>query len=287
MSDAVRQLAQEKHELEGKQLVEIRKDGAVGIVLLDDPGALNPISTHAGGMEDQIVDAIVEFEGDPDVRVIVIGANGRAFSSGADFRGPSLGVYGNDGQIQRALAKLTTVDEQRNWSMWYVLDNVSKPLVAAVHGWAIGGGWEIAMWCDLIFADRTAKFSLTQAKVGLPPAFATHFLSRACGRWKAAELCYSGRVVEAEEAEALGLVTRLVDEGKDLEAAIEAAKQMAESDPALLSAIRGQLMRATLTTPEWELNRRDFTLVRLSDAYRDRMMRWRDSQGKTAGISEH
>lgn len=278
-------MSDETHPLAGKKLVETRREGGVGVVLLDDPDALNPISTHEGGMEDQIVEAIVEFESDPEVRVIVVGANGRAFSSGADFRGPSLQVYGTDGQVLRGMASLTSIDERQNWSMWYVLNNVSKPLIAAVHGWAIGGGWEIAMWCDLIIADRTARFSLTQVKVGLPPAFATHFLTRACGRWKATEICYSGRAVDVDEAERLGLVTEVVPEGQDLTRAIEIAQSYSESEPALLSAMRGQLVRAAIATPEWELNRRDFTLVRITDAYQERMDRWRESRGKTAGIS--
>jgi enoyl-CoA hydratase len=268
-----------------KKLVEVRRDGDVGIVLLDDPEALNPISTHYGGMEDQIVDAVAELEAEEEIRVIVIGANGRAFSSGADFRGPSLAVFGTDRQVRRAIASLTTIDERRNWSMWYVLDNCSKPLIAAVHGWAIGGGWEIAMWCDMVIADTTARFSLTQAKVGLPPAFATHFLSRVCGRWRAAELCYTGKSIDAEEANDLGFITRLVPEGKDLEEAVSLAHEVAKGEPALLAAIRGQLTRAAISTAEWELNRRDFALVRLTDGYRERMERWRESHGAAAGIS--
>ena len=133
------------------------------------------------------------------------------------------------------------IDEERNWSMWYILDHCSKPLIAAVHGWALGGGWEIAMWCDLIVADTTARFAQNQIQSGLPPAFGMSYLARTVGRWRAAELIYTGKVIEAEEALRLGLVTKVVNEGTDVEEAIRLAETIAKHDPNALAAIRRSL----------------------------------------------
>jgi enoyl-CoA hydratase len=260
-------------ETSAANLVTIRRCGAVGVAALNQPGRLNPLSTYPGGSEQQLADAILELDRDDSVKVIVVTGEGRAFSSGADGKAPR--PYTADIAVLRALSAGSDVDEARGWAMWYVLERCTKPLIAAVHGWCIGGGWEVALWCDMIIADTTARFALTEIDLGLFPAHATAFLARAIGRWKAAELSYSGRVVDAKEAEALGLLTALVPEGEDVDAAIALGTTIAKYPLPALAAIRRALNRATITTSEWEQNRRDFALVSLSDSAKEWGARWR------------
>jgi enoyl-CoA hydratase len=264
-----------------KLVVTERRD-AVGIVAFNEPEALNPLSTYRGGSEEQLADAILALDKDPDIKVIVITGVGRAFSSGADARPPRV-PHGDgaaplgDVAVLRALSSSPDVDEGQGWAMWYVLERCSKPLIAAVHGWCIAGGWEVAMWCDLIVADETARFALSEINLGLPPAHATTFIARAAGRWKAAELSYTGRAIDVAEADSLGLVSRVVPAGTDVEEAVRLGQEIAKHPRPALAGIRSILNRASITTAEWEQNRRDFVLVGLSDSAKEWGQKWRES----------
>jgi enoyl-CoA hydratase len=271
------------------RLVTTEKRGAVGIVSLDEPDALNPLSTFPGGSEEQLAEGIVEFDRDPDVKVIVLTGAGRAFSAGADAR-PARTAAGAaahspaDVAVLRALSASPDVDEGNAWSMWYVLERCTKPLIAAVHGWCIGGGWEVALWCDIIVADETARFALSEINLGLFPAHATTFIARAAGRWKAAELSYTGRSISVDEAADLGLVAKVVPAGTDVDEAVALAEEIARFPLPALAAIRRALNRATITTAEWEQNRRDFVLVGLSDSAKEWRARWHaEMQARRSG----
>jgi enoyl-CoA hydratase/carnithine racemase len=263
-----------------KPLAKIERQGAVGIVSFNEPHRLNPLSTYTGGSEDQVTEYILELERDNDIRAIVITGEGRAFSAGADAKKnilahPTVSDVVGDVLPLRALSASPFPDAGRGWSMWYVLERCSKPLIAAVHGWCIAGGWEIALFCDMIVADETAQFGLAQVERGLFPAHATYLLARAIGRWRAAELSYTGRRIGAAEAASLGLVSRLVPEGKDIEAAIELAQEIARYPLPALAGNRRALNRATIPTSDWEQNRRDFVLVQMSESARQWSDRWR------------
>lgn len=270
---------------QARKLVTVEQRGTVGVVALDEPEALNPLSTYPGGSEEQLADAIIDFERNPEVKVIVVTGTGRAFSSGADARPPRAAVTNaaaagpGDVAVLRALSAGADIDEGRSWAMWYVLDRCTKPLIAAVHGWCIAGGWEVAMWCDMIVADETAKFSLKELDLGLPPAFATSFIARAAGRWVAAELSYTGRVIDAAEADQLHLVTKVVAAGTDVDEAVRLGEEIARFPLPALAAIRRQLNRATLSTSDWEQSRRDFVLCTLSDSARTWRDQWKANLG--------
>jgi enoyl-CoA hydratase/carnithine racemase len=269
----------QEHLMAAVPLVTSEQRGAVGIVSFNEPEALNPLSTYPGGSEEQLADGIVAFDRDPEVKVIVVTGAGRAFSAGADAR-PARSAAGAaadkpaDVAVLRALSASPYVDEGRAWSMWYVLERCSKPLIAAVHGWCIAGGWEVALWCDLIVADETARFALSEIDLGLFPAFATTFIARTAGRWKAAELSYTGRRIDVHEAAALGLVTKVVAAGTDVDEAIALGQEIARLPLPALAAIRRALNRATITTSDWEQNRRDFVLVGLSDSAKEWRANW-------------
>ncbi|HKE75644.1 MAG TPA: enoyl-CoA hydratase/isomerase family protein [Acidimicrobiales bacterium] len=277
---------------DNERLVTTEKRGAVGIVSFDEPEALNPLSTYPGGSEEQLADGIVAFDRDPDVKVIVVTGTGRAFSAGADARPARTAAATTaspaDVAVLRALSASPEVDEGGAWSMWYVLERCTKPLIAAVHGWCIAGGWEVALWCDMIVADETARFALAEINLGLFPAHATTFIARTAGRWRAAELSYTGRTIDVHEADELGLVTKLVPAGTDVDEAVALGNEIARFPLPALAAIRRVLNRATITTSEWEQNRRDFVLVGLSDSAKEWGARWRsDMQAKRPSPSGH
>jgi enoyl-CoA hydratase len=254
-------------------LVTSRRRGVVGVVAFNEPERHNPLSTYPGGSEEQLAQAILAFDADPEVRVIVITGEGASFSAGADAK-KSPTQYSADETVLRALSQSPDTDEGRSWAMWYVLERCTKPLIAAVHGWCIAGAWEVAMWCDLIVADETARFRLAEVDLGLFPAHATAFLGRAVGRWVAAELSYTGRVIEVDEAERLHLVSKVVPAGTDVAEAIALGEQIGRFPLPALAANRRVLNRATMPTAEWEQNRRDFVLVTLTDSAKQWRAEW-------------
>lgn len=258
---------------EQNAVVRVERRGRVAIVTMDDPKHLNPLQNTPAGSEEQLAEAIVGLERDDEIRVIVLTGAGRAFSAGADTREQSR-RYTADETVLRSLSASPMVDEERSWAMWYVLERCTKPLIAAVHGWAIAGGWEVALWCDMIIADETAKFSFKEIDLGWTPAFGTLFAGRVAGRWKAAELCYTGRVIDAVEADDMGLVTRVVPEGTALDASIALAEEIAQHAMPVLAATRRALNRAIASQMEWEMNRRDFALVGLCESGAEARGRW-------------
>jgi enoyl-CoA hydratase len=274
---------------EQKPLVVVERRGPVGIAAFNEPEALNPLSTYPGGSEEQLAEAIIELERDLTIKVIVITGVGRAFSSGADARPPRQPVAPTasdnpgDVAILRALSASSDLDEGRGWAMWYTLERCSKPLIAAVHGWCVAGGWEVALWCDMIVADETARFALAEIDLGLFPAHATYFIARAAGRWQAAELSYTGRRIDVHEAASMGLVTRVVPAGTDVDAAVALGEEIAQYPLPALAGIRRALNRASIPTADWEANRRDFVLVGQSDSARQWRTKWaeRMSGGKS------
>lgn len=257
-------------------LVKSERRGAVGVVWLSEPERLNPLSTYPGGSEEQLARAIVAFDADTDIKVIVITGEGRAFSAGADARPATSMTYSADQAVLRALSAGIDDDEGRGWAMWFTMERCSKPIIAAVHGWCVAGGWELAMWCDMIIADETAQFSLAEVQLGVFPCHGTTFLAGAIGRWRAAELCYTGRTMDVEEAATLGLVTEVVDAGTHVNAAVALGETIAEFPSPALAAIRRSLNRTTMSTSDFDRNRRDFVLVNMTDSAREWRGRWRE-----------
>jgi enoyl-CoA hydratase len=254
-------------------LVTVERRGRVGLLTMNQPERLNPQSTFRGGSEQQIAEGLIELERDDEIRVIVFTGAGRSFSAGADIRPDpaqaelrEASPKNPDRLLLRAIVEATDTDESRGWAMWYTFNRLSKPIVAAVHGWAVGGGAEMALWCDMIIADQTAKFSLPEVEMGLYPPFATILLARSIGRARAAELCFTGRPIEADEMKEWGIVNRIVPAGTDVDEALELAEQIAQYPLVALTATKRALMRAAVRTDEWEYNRRDFALCGHSQA---------------------
>ena len=187
--------------------------GRVGLLTLNRPKALNALNDT---LMDQLGAALLAFDADDGIGAIVITGSEKAFAAGADIGAMKdwsyMDVYGSE--------YIT-----RNWE---TLKRVRKPVIAAVAGYALGGGCELAMMCDIIIAADTAKFGQPEIKLGvIPGAGGTQRLPRAVGKAKAMDMVLTSRMMAAEEAERAGLVSRVVPAGKMLDEAIEAATVIA------------------------------------------------------------
>jgi enoyl-CoA hydratase len=192
-------------------LVETRE--RVGLITLNRPKALNALND---ALMDELGQALLAFDADEAIGAIVLTGSDRAFAAGADIAAMSgwsyMDVYKSE--------YLT-----RNWEH---IRRVRKPVIAAVAGFALGGGCELAMMCDIVIAADTAKFGQPEIKLGvIPGAGGTQRLPRAVGKAKAMDLCLTGRMMDAAEAERAGLVSRIVPAATVLDEALAAATLIA------------------------------------------------------------
>ncbi|CAN1496078.1 CaiD Enoyl-CoA hydratase/carnithine racemase [Burkholderiaceae bacterium] len=191
------------------ETILVRTEGRVGIVTLNRPKALNALN---GQLMDELGTALQAFDANPEIGCMVITGSEKAFAAGADIGDMAqlsfADVYGQD--------YIT-----RNWE---TIRGVRKPVIAAVSGFALGGGCELAMMCDFIIAADNAKFGQPEIKLGIiPGAGGTQRLPRAVGKAKAMDLVLTGRMMDAQEAERAGLVSRVVPLDKLMDEALGAA----------------------------------------------------------------
>ncbi|WP_298427168.1 enoyl-CoA hydratase [Rhodoblastus sp.] len=194
------------------QNIIVETHDTVGLIRLNRPKALNALNSR---LIQELNLALDEFEKDPDVGALVLTGSEKAFAAGADIKELQLLTY-MDAYLS---------DTIRSWER---LSYFRKPAIAAVAGFALGGGCELAMMCDFILAAETAKFGQPEVKLGiLPGAGGTQRLSRFVGKSKAMEMCLTGRMVDAEEAERSGLVSRIVPADQLIDEALKTAKIIA------------------------------------------------------------
>ena len=209
-------------------------DGAAAVITLDRPDALNAFN---GQLMDELTDALNKFEADDAVGCIVITGSEKAFAAGADIK---------------EMASKNFVDVYKEdfiTSNWEGATKVRKPLIAAVAGYALGGGCELALMCDFIIAGDNAKFGQPEISIGaMPGAGGTQRLARFIGKSKAMEMCLTGRMMDAEEAERCGLVSRIVAKGELREEAIRVAKQIAGFSRPITMMTKESVNRAYETT---------------------------------------
>ncbi|TWG82768.1 short chain enoyl-CoA hydratase [Cupriavidus gilardii J11] len=192
-------------------LVETR--GRVGLVTLNRPKALNALND---ALMDELGAALLAFDNDDAVGCIVITGSERAFAAGAD-----IGMMAKYSYMDAYLGDYIT----RNWE---TIRRIRKPVIGAVAGYALGGGCELAMMCDIIIAADTAKFGQPEIKLGtMPGAGGTQRLPRAVSKAKAMDMCLTARMMDAAEAERAGLVSRVVPADKLLDEALSAAETIA------------------------------------------------------------
>ena len=204
-------------------LVLVENRGRVGLLTLNRPKALNALND---ALMDELGAALLAFDADPDIGAMVITGSEKAFAAGAD-----IGAMKDLSYIEAYASDFIT----RNWE---TLRRIRKPVIAAVAGYALGGGCELAMMCDILVAAETARFGQPEIKLGIiPGAGGTQRLPRAVGKAKAMDLVLTGRLMDAAEAERAGLVSRVVPADKLLDEAIEMATVIASmSLPSVMMA---------------------------------------------------
>ncbi len=201
----------------------VEKRDAVGLITLNRPQALNAL---CAALIEELAEAVDDFEADEAIGAIVVTGSEKAFAAGADIKEMQdktyMDVYKGD-FITKG---------------WERLSKTRKPTIAAVAGYALGGGCEVAMMCDMIIAADSAKFGQPEITIGtIPGSGGTQRLTRFVGKSKAMDLCLTGRMMDAEEAERAGLVARVVPADKLIEEALAVAGKIASlSGPAVMMA---------------------------------------------------
>jgi enoyl-CoA hydratase len=236
--------------------LKVSSDGAVATVRIDRPEVRNALTDEVlRGLAAELA----RLDADPDVRCVVLAGSEKVFASGADLRAlrdrDAVQVYAGE----RAAA-------------WASIRRLETPLVAAVSGFCLGGGLELAMSADLLVASETARFGLPETGLGLiPGAGGTQLLTRAVGRAVAMDVVLSGRLLDADEAERLGLVSRLAPEGAWLETAQKLAATVA-ARPAVAQRLARESVELAFETglrAGIDAERRGFAIAFASDDARE------------------
>jgi enoyl-CoA hydratase/carnithine racemase len=210
--------------------IDYEREGKIAVFTLNRPEALNAMDPSSVA---QLSRALTDFRDDDEVWVgIITGAGDRAFSAGADLKGTQ-----GSRQAQRGKPWLMPATIMRGLELW-------KPLIAAVNGLAFGGGLEIVLACDLRIAAENATFGLPEVRLGLIPGWGgTQRLPRAIPKVKAAELLFTGRPIDAEEAYRIGLVNKVVPLAELMPAAREMAETICESGPLAVRAAKQAMIQ--------------------------------------------
>jgi enoyl-CoA hydratase len=207
----------------GARAVRVEVDEGIGLVTLDRRAALNALSF---GLLTELADTLEALDADPAVRCIVLAGGDRAFAAGADIKELA-------GQSPESLAM------GHGFDAWGRIDRIGIPIVAAVRGFALGGGCELAMACDIVIAGDDAVFGQPEIRIGvMPGAGGTQRLTRAVGKSRAMELVLTGRQIGAQEAAALGIVSRVVPAEATVREAMVVARAIADGPPLAVRAAK-------------------------------------------------
>jgi enoyl-CoA hydratase len=231
----------------------------VALVVIDRPQVLNALDFD---LIEALTDALEALDAEPDCRAIVItGAGDRAFAAGADIA-----------ELAKQTPTTLTVDD--HFHRWERIKRIRKPLIAAVRGFALGGGCELAMACDIIVAGEDAQFGQPEIKLGvMPGAGGTQRLTRAIGKARAMEMILTGRTMGAREAETHGLVSSVVPAEATVPAALELGSRIAAMAPVAVLAAKAAVNRAEELPLEagLEFERRNFYLLFATQDQREGM----------------
>jgi len=211
-----------------------KTEGAVGVITLNRPKALNALNSD---LLRELCDVLEKWDADDAIRCIVITGSDRAFAAGADIKEMQARSY-----MEMFKANFFADAADR-------IVNIRKPIIAAVAGYALGGGCELAMLCDFIIAADTAKFGQPEINLGVMPGIGgTQRLTRFVGKSKAMEMCLTGRNMDAAEAERSGLVSRVVPAAELMGETMKAAQTIAEKSTPIAMMTKEAINRAYETT---------------------------------------
>jgi enoyl-CoA hydratase len=239
-------------------VVEPQAAEHVALIRLNRPKELNALNLQ---LMRELRNALKMLDDDEYVRVMVLTGNEKAFAAGADIK---------------EMAGKSTVDMLKidQFSTWDQIKKTKKPIIAAVSGFALGGGCELAMTCDMIIASETAKFGQPEIKIGvMPGAGGTQRLTRAVGKVMAMEMVLTGKFISAEEALRAGLINRIVPEELYLSEAIKLAKEIAQLSPLALQLAKESVLAAFNTSLDEGLilERKNFYMLFASEDQKEGM----------------
>jgi enoyl-CoA hydratase len=237
----------------------------VAHIQLNRPKELNALNLQ---LMTELKDALKTLDADENVRVIIISGNEKAFAAGADIK---------------QMAGKTAMDmfNTDQFSTWDAIKKTKKPLIAAVSGFALGGGCELVMLCDMIIASETARFGQPEIKIGvMPGAGGTQRLTRAIGKALAMEMVLTGRFITAEEALKAGLINRIVPVELYLQEAVKLAEEIAALSPLAVKMAKESVLKAFDSSLEEGLHfeRKNFYLLFASDDQKEGMQAFVDKR---------
>ena len=236
----------------------VTKQDGYALVRFNRPDVLNALNMK---LMEELVDALESLDKEGDVRCIIITGNEKAFAAGADI-------------TEMAEASAVEMLSRDQFARWDRIRKIKKPIIAAVSGFALGGGCEVAMTCDMIIASETARFGQPEINLGvMPGAGGTQRLTRAVGKAKAMEMVLTGRMITADEALRWGLVNKVVPVESYLEEAKTWAKEIASKPPVAVRLAKEAVLKSFDTTIEGglEFERKSFYLLFASDDQKEGM----------------
>jgi enoyl-CoA hydratase len=236
----------------------VTQESGYAIVQFNRPEVLNAINMQ---LMAELVDALENLDKDDAVRCVILTGNEKAFAAGADIK-------------EMADASAVEMLLRDQFARWDKIRKIKKPIIAAVSGFALGGGCELAMSCDMIIASETARFGQPEINIGvMPGAGGTQRLTRAVGKAKAMEFVLTGKTFTAEEANRWGLVNKVVPVEYYLQEAKDLAKEIAGKPPVAVRLAKEAVLKAFDTTIEGglEFERKNFYLLFASDDQKEGM----------------
>jgi len=230
----------------------------IGIVRLNRPDKLNALNVPT---MTQVIEALERFDTDPDIRCMLLTGDERAFAAGADIN-------------EMAGASMIEMYHRNMFGRWERIRRLQKPIVAAVSGYALGGGCELMMYCDIVIASETARFGQPEINIGvIPGAGGTQRLTRAIGKARAMDLILTGRMITAPEALTMGLISRVVPAEQYLEESLKVCHELCSRPPIALKLAKEAVGKAfdTTLTEGLEFERKLFCMLFATDDQKEGM----------------
>ncbi len=247
------------------QHLVVSREENTALIQLNRPEVLNALNI---AMMTELVGALEELDADDKIRAIILTGGEKAFAAGADIR-------------EMADASAVEMLLRDQFARWDRIRKIKKPLIAAVSGFALGGGCELAMACDMIIASETARFGQPEINIGvIPGAGGTQRLTRAAGKYLAMEMVLSGRMITAEEAWRWGLVNKVVPVEYYLKEAEALAREIASKPPVAVRLAKEAILKSFDTTIEGglEFERKNFYLLFATEDQKEGMQAFRDKR---------
>ncbi len=247
------------------QHLVVSREENTALIRLNRPEVLNALNI---AIMTELVGALEELDADDKIRAIILTGGEKAFAAGADIR-------------EMADASAVEMLLRDQFARWDRIRKIKKPLIAAVSGFALGGGCELAMACDMIIASETARFGQPEINIGvIPGAGGTQRLTRAAGKYLAMEMVLSGRMITAEEAWRWGLVNKVVPVEYYLKEAEALAREIASKPPVAVRLAKEAILKSFDTTIEGglEFERKNFYLLFATEDQKEGMQAFRDKR---------